>query len=98
MDLKLPDVAWEWHEWTLPRQLRKLNEETGEVAEAVATGDWPNMIRETLDFIQVGHTMLAMVQQQWLEEFGCACNMDRFIAEHIDKLYRKGYLDKKKEE
>lgn len=96
MDLILPDVAWEWHAWTLPKQLRKLNEETGEVAEAVAMGDLPNAIRETLDFIQVGHTMLAMVQKQWLEEFGCACPIDKFIVEHVDKLHRKGYLDKPK--
>lgn len=40
MRLELPEVDWRVMEgWTLPSQLKKLFEEAGEVAEAVAMED-----------------------------------------------------------
>ena len=49
MELYFPDVDWESHEWTSIGQLKKIGEESWEVAEALAHGDLINAIRETLE-------------------------------------------------
>lgn len=87
MRLALPEVDWRSHEdWTLPSQLKKIFEEAGEVAEAVANEDPVNTIRELLDTIQTCCTALEMVVDDW------HMDLDRFQREHVDKLARKGYL------
>jgi len=93
MKLFFPDVDWQSHKWTSAGQVKKILEEASEVAEALATGDLVNAIRETLDTIQTGHTMLNILQSEWLREYESPCPLDRFILEHNDKLKRKGYLN-----
>lgn len=87
MRLDLPEVDWRARPgWTLPSQLKKLFEEAGEVAEAVAMEDPVNAVRELLDTIQTCCTAIDMVQDEW------NLDLDRFMIEHVDKLRRKGYL------
>lgn len=86
INLNLPEVDWESNNWTIPGQLKKIFEEAGEVAEAVAQADPVNTIRESLDTIQTCLTLISMVQA----EFNMP--LERFIQEHNDKLQRKGYL------
>ena len=92
MELYFPDVDWESHEWTSIGQLKKIGEESWEVAEALANGDLINAIRETLDTIQTGYTMLNILQDDWQKEYGSPCPLSRFLVEHEAKLRRKGYL------
>lgn len=73
--------------WTLPSQLKKLFEEAGEAAEAVALEDPVNTVRELLDTIQTCCTALDMVVGEW------GLDLDRFLTEHEAKLRRKGYLE-----
>lgn len=86
MNLNLPDVDWRSRKMTLPGQLKKLFEEAGEVAEAVAKDDPVNTIKEALDTIQTCMTLIDMVRQDY------RFSLDQFIEGHIDKLERKGYL------
>jgi hypothetical protein len=92
MELFLPDVNWQSHKWTSAGQVKKVLEEASEVAEALATGDLINAIRETLDTIQTGYTMLNILQSEWEQEYGGPCPTRRFMDEHVQKLERKGYL------
>ena len=93
MELYLPDVNWHSQRWTSAGQIKKILEEASEVSEALATGDLVNAIRETLDTIQTGYTMLNILQAEWEQEYGSPCPLKRFIAEHEAKLKRKGYLE-----
>lgn len=92
MELLLPDVDWRSHKWTSAGQIAKIGEEVFEVAEALATGDLVNAIRETLDTIQTGYTMLDILQNEWQKEYDSPCPIGRFVSEHKAKLERKGYL------
>ncbi len=85
MKIDLPDIEIK-PEWTIPGQLKKLFEEAGEVAEAVAEVDPVNTIREALDTMQTCATLISMVQDEW------NLPLDRFLREHAEKLERKGYL------
>lgn len=85
MKINLPDITIQ-STWTIPGQLKKIFEEAGEVAEAVALDDPVNTIREALDTMQTCATLISMVQQEW------NAPLDRFIQEHEAKLARKGYL------
>jgi hypothetical protein len=87
LNINLPDVNWRELKMNAPGQLKKIFEEAGEVAEAVACGDPVGTIREALDTIQTNLTLINMT----LDEYpGMA--LDRFLVEHIAKLERKGYL------
>lgn len=81
MKIDLPEVDWQSHNWTIPGQLKKIFEEAGEVAEAVALADPVNTIREAL-----GATLISMVQEEW------GLPLEKFIQEHNNKLQCKGYL------
>lgn len=87
MKINLPEVDWQSHNWTIPGQLKKIFEEAGEVAEAVALNDPVNTIREALDTMQTCATLINMVQAEY------RLNLDRFVAEHEAKLQRKGYME-----
>jgi len=82
----LPDVDWRRLRWTPAAQLRKIGEEYGEVCEAVAKDDPVNIVRETLDMIQTGNTLICMV----LAEYNLS--MDKLLHEHREKLIAKGYI------
>lgn len=86
MILALPEVDWQRHRWTIPGQIKKIFEEAGEVAEAVAREDPVNTIREALDTIQTCVTLINMVQVEW------GIPLNRFMQEHKAKLQHKGYL------
>ncbi len=43
----------------------KCQEELDEIKEAVAAHDDVNAIRETLDLIQTGHTLLQIMDEPW---------------------------------
>jgi len=86
MNLNLPDVDWRSQKMTIPGQLKKMFEEAGEVAEAVATNDPVSTIKEALDTIQTCMTLIDMVKAEYL------FSIDKFIEEHNAKLERKGYL------
>ena len=86
MIINLPDITIQ-PDWTVPGQLKKLFEEAGEVAEAVAKEDPVNTIREALDTIQTCATLINMVQAEW------NLVLDRFLTEHHEKLERKGFLN-----
>ncbi len=85
MKINLPDIEIQ-PEWTIPGQLKKLFEEAGEVAEAVALEDPVNTIREALDTMQTCATLIDMVKEEW------TLDLNRLIKEHHEKLERKGYL------
>ena len=85
MIINLPDIDIK-PEWTIPGQLKKLFEEAGEVAEAVARDEPIETIREALDTMQTCATLIDMVQAEW------KMDLDRFLTEHAEKLERKGYL------
>lgn len=86
MIINLPDITIQ-PDWTVPGQLKKLFEEAGEVAEAVAKEDPVNTIREALDAMQTCATLINMVQAEW------NLVLDRFLTEHHEKLERKGFLN-----
>ena len=85
MIINLPDIDIK-PEWTVPGQLKKLFEEAGKVAEAVALEDPVNTIREALDTMQTCATLINMVQAEW------NLDINRLLTEHQEKLERKGYL------
>jgi len=85
MKIDLPDIKIQ-PDWTIPSQLKKIGEEFGEVAEAVALNDPINTIREALDTMQTCATLINMEQAKW------NINLDSFLQEHRLKLERKGYL------
>ena len=86
-----PVVNWRDKGWTIPGQIKKILEETGEVAEAIALFDGTNAIKEALDTIQTNLTLIDMI----LDNKGMSetpAFMTRMMAEHKEKLQRKGYL------
>lgn len=83
---KLPKVNWQDKNWAIPGQIKKILEEAGEVAEAIAEEDPVNTIREALDTMQTCATLIDMVQAEW------DMPIERFLEEHVEKLERKGYL------
>ncbi|HWQ74492.1 MAG TPA: MazG nucleotide pyrophosphohydrolase domain-containing protein [Syntrophomonas sp.] len=85
MIIILPDITVQPN-WTVPSQIKKILEEAGEVAEAVALADPVNTVREALDTMQTCATLINMVTAEY--------HMDvrQFVREHEDKLRRKGYL------
>lgn len=85
MKIDLPDIEIK-PEWTIPGQLKKLFEEAGEVAEAVARDEPVNTIREALDTMQTCATLINMVLAEW------EVPLDRFMREHEEKLIKKGYM------
>ena len=85
MKIDLPDIVIQAN-WTIPGQIKKILEEAGEVAEAIAEDDPVNIIREALDTMQTCATLIDMVQAEW------KMDLDRFLVEHTEKLERKGYL------
>jgi len=86
MKINLPEVDWQSHNWTIPGQIKKILEEAGEVAEAVALEDPVNTVREALDTMQTCATLISMVAAEY------KIMLPRLIIEHQEKLERKGYL------
>jgi NTP pyrophosphatase (non-canonical NTP hydrolase) len=86
MKIDLPEIDWDKQGWSAASQLKKIAEEFGEVAEAVALQDHTNIIRESLDTIQTCWTLITMIRDEW------QIDMDKFYREHEEKLTRKGYL------
>lgn len=87
MDIRLPDLTIQ-PGWTAESQLIKIAEELDEVREALANHDDVNAVRETLDLIQTGHTLLQIINI----EYDGHLNVAKFQAEHEAKLRRKGYM------
>ena len=85
MKINLPDIEIQ-PDWTIPGQLKKLLEEAGEVAEAIAEEDPVGTIREALDTMQTCATLINMVQAEW------NLPIDLFLREHAEKLAKKGYM------
>ena len=85
-DFNLPEVDWQSKNWTIPGQIKKVLEEAGEVAEAIADNDPENIIREALDVMQTCKTLISMVQ------VANDMDLDSLYKEHAEKLARKGYL------
>ena len=85
MKINLPDIEIQ-PDWTIPSQVKKIGEEYGEVAEAVALDDPVRTIKEALDTMQTCATLINMVQAEY------NLNLDRLILEHETKLFNKGYM------
>mgnify|MGYP000848411138 FL=1 len=85
MKINLPDIVIQ-PDWTIPSQVKKIGEEYGEVAEAVAMNDPISTIREALDTMQTCATLINMVLAEW------EVPLDRFMREHEEKLIKKGYM------
>ena len=85
MKINLPDIVIQ-PGWTIPGQVKKIGEEYGEVAEAVAMNDPISTIREALDTMQTCATLINMVLAEW------EVPLDRFMREHEEKLAKKGYM------
>lgn len=88
MDIKLPTLTIQ-PDWTAESQLVKITEEFNEVREALAAHDDVNVVKETLDLIQTGHTLLQIMD----ESYDGHLNVAKFLAEHEAKLRRKGYME-----
>jgi len=87
--MNLPDVDWKSKNWTIPGQIKKVLEEAGEVAEAIANRDWAEVIKESLDTMQTCKTLISMVLEQDESE---GIDFDKLLQEHAEKLARRGYL------
>lgn len=85
MKINLPDIEIQ-PDWTIPSQVKKIGEEYGEVAEAVALSNPVATIREALDVMQTCATLINMVLAEW------EVPLDRFLREHEEKLAKKGYM------
>ena len=85
MRINLPDIVIQ-PGWTIPSQVKKIGEEYGEVAEAVALDDPVRTIKEALDVMQTCATLINMVLAEW------EVPLDRFLREHEEKLAKKGYM------
>jgi NTP pyrophosphatase (non-canonical NTP hydrolase) len=86
MKIDLPNITIQ-DDWTIPGQIKKMLEEAGEVAEAVARDEPIETIREALDTMQTCATLINMVLDDW------NIKLDKFLIEHREKLERKGYLN-----
>jgi phosphoribosyl-ATP pyrophosphohydrolase len=87
----LPEVDWRRHGWTIPGQIKKILEEAGEVAEAIANQDDINTIREALDTAQTCFTLISMVMERNYDRYGDGL-WEVLLAQHEAKLRNKGYL------
>jgi len=85
LKINLPDIEIQ-PDWTIPSQVKKIGEEYGEVAEAVALDDPVRTIKEALDTMQTCATLINMVLAEW------KVPLDRFLWEHEEKLAKKGYM------
>jgi len=85
MKIDLPDIDIQ-PSWTEASQLKKIFEEAGEVAEAVALSDPVNTIKELLDTMQTCKTLIAMTVKEY------SWDINKFITQHNEKLKTKGYL------
>lgn len=88
MDIHLPTLTIQ-PSWTAESQLVKITEEFNEVREALAAHDDVNVVKETLDLIQTGHTLLQIIDNSYDGHL----NIPKFLAEHEAKLKRKGYME-----
>jgi NTP pyrophosphatase (non-canonical NTP hydrolase) len=86
MTITLPEIDWRSQNWTPAQQLRKVAEEMGEVAEAVAENNPVQVIRESLDAMQTYSTLIHIIAAEY------AISIDKLIEEHTEKLIRKGYM------
>ena len=86
MKINLPDIVIQ-PGWTIPGQVKKIGEEYSEVAEAVALSNPVATIREALDVMQTCATLINMVLLDW------EMPLDRFLWEHEEKLFDKGYME-----
>lgn len=86
MTITLPKIDWRSQNWTPAQQLRKVAEEMGEVAEAVAENNPIQVIRESLDAMQTYSTLIHIVAAEY-----DIC-IDKLLKEHVEKLIRKGYM------
>lgn len=87
MNIILPEIDWRSQNWTPANQLRKIAEEYGEVAEAVAQNNPIQVIRESLDAMQTYNTLIHIVAA----DYGIN-NIDKLLKEHSEKLIRRGYM------
>ena len=86
MNITLPEIDWRSQNWTPAQQLRKVVEEMGEVAQAVAEDNPIQVIRESLDAMQTYSTLIHVIAAEY------AISIDKLIEEHTEKLIRKGYM------
>lgn len=86
MKINLPDIVIQ-PGWTIPGQVKKIGEEYSEIAEAVALSNPVATIREALDVMQTCVTLINMVLLDW------EMPLDRFLWEHEEKLFDKGYME-----
>lgn len=87
----LPGVDWRSHGWTIPGQIKKVFEEAGEVAEAIAERRPVEIIREALDTVQTCKTLISMVLAE-----NPGIDMHELLEQHRAKLTRKGYIREEK--
>lgn len=83
----LPDVDWQSHGWTIPGQIKKVFEEAGEVAEAIAERRPVEIIREALDTVQTCKTLISLVLAE-----NPGIDMHELLEQHREKLLYKGYV------
>lgn len=86
MQYLLPKVDWQSHGWNKTGQIDKIHEEVDEVMQALAEGDPVEVVKETLDMIQTGWTLISMVLAENDIDLG------QLFKEHHEKLKSKGYL------
>jgi NTP pyrophosphatase (non-canonical NTP hydrolase) len=86
MNITLPEIDWRSQNWTSAQQLRKVAEEMGEVAQAVAENNPIQVIRESLDAMQTYSTLVHIVAEEY------RINLSKLVTEHREKLIRKGYM------
>ena len=84
--INLPVIKYKELGLTAAYQLRKIAEEYGEVAEAVAQENPVQVIRESLDSMQTFWTLINIIANDY------GINIDKLYKEHCEKLERKGYL------
>lgn len=96
MLINLPEIDWQKiSDWTIQSQLEKITEEFNEVKVAVAEDDPIEIIKESLDVMQTCKTLIEMVIVDWETPAGKRMKIEKFLADHKEKLERKGYLRRK---
>jgi hypothetical protein len=92
MLIDLPEIDWEGKGWTIENQVEKITEEFNEVKEAVELDNPVEIIREALDVMQTCKTLIEMVIVDWETPAGKRMKIEKFLADHKEKLERKEYL------
>lgn len=92
MLIDLPEIDWEEKGWTIENQVEKITEEFNEVKEAVELDNPVEIIREALDVMQTCKTLIEMVIVDWETPAGKRMKIEKFLADHKEKLERKEYL------